>query len=119
MPKADKLYHTVYSLQDMWSMEANEMPKPAGYVELVLDIAVVCTNHVSRKQAVILRNKVGSEEMYCVYGGRFIMRYPDVDAPPLSHTLVTTEFFGKALKVARAWCGWDWESHPDKPEDMP
>ena len=95
------------------------MPKPAGYIELPLEIAVVCTNHVTRKQAIILRNEVGSAEMYCVYGGKFVMSHPQESAPPLSNSIMTTFFFGEALRIARAHCGWVWEPHPDKPEDMP
>lgn len=94
------------------------MDRPKHYVELHLDLATVCTN--GDRQAVILLEDVGAMTMYCVHAADYIQKQQGEDvAPELSHNLIATEFYGAALRRARAWCGWDWEPHPDKPEDLP
>lgn len=99
------------------------MPKTKGLevTELSLDIATVCTNHVTRKQAIILKTRVGGNNrgMYLVFLGVEKELHPDENAPVMSYALPPQEFYGAALRTARAHCGWDWEPHPDKPEDMP
>lgn len=96
--------------------------RPDGYVELTLDIATLCTNYTNSRQAVILFEVVGGTN------GRYLVHAGEVDynnerdleaGPALSQDLVVTEFYGEALRKARAWCGWDWDPHPDKPKDLP
>jgi hypothetical protein len=95
------------------------MSKPSGYVENVFDLVTICTN--GDRQALIVLEPVGAaiDGMYTVLAGDRIERHPDVDAPSLSNPIAVTEFYGAALRKARAWCGWDWYPHDDKPKDMP
>ncbi len=94
------------------------MDKPTDYVEIQLECALVCT--VGDRQSIIMFEPVGDTTKYTVQAGfKDYTRHPSVEAPTLSRPLYTSEFFGAALKRARAWCGWEWEPHPDKHEDMP
>lgn len=103
--------------------KSGDNSRPEGYVELCLDIATVCTNYPLRRQAVILREKVGGDEdgMYVAYAGHvsYDVLFDKNAGPPLSMQLCVTSFYGKALHEARNWCGWDWDPHPNKPKDMP
>ncbi len=91
------------------------MSKPTDYVEIQLECVIVCT--VGDRQSIILFGPVGGTTLYTVQAGfKDYDRHSEVEAPSLSKPLLTTEFFGAALKRARAWCGWDWEAHPKETE---
>lgn len=101
--------------RDYWQTHVEEDGKPDrphGYAEVHTSTATICIGNGT--EAIITFTDVGATRMYMVGLGPAFGIRDSSRGPHHSSEVYVYEFYGKALREARAACGWDWDPHPDK-----